>query len=49
MNSYAKKSKSLLQADLGTVMREKTSPLFGINQILVPATGREGSSPLEIT
>ena len=36
--------KSLLQADLGTVMRERTSPLFGINQMLVSATGGEGSS-----
>ena len=27
--------KSLLQADLGTIRRERTSLLFGINQMLV--------------
>ena len=37
--------RSLLQADLGTIMQERTSPLFGINQMLVSATGGEGSSP----
>ena len=26
-------------------MRKRTSPLFGINQMLVSATGRKGSSP----
>ena len=37
--------RSPLQADLGTIMRERTSPLFGINQMLLSAGGRETSSP----
>ena len=31
--------RSLLQADLGMIMRERTSPLFGINQMLVSDAG----------
>ena len=43
---YAKSPiRSLLQADLGTIMRETTSPLSGINQMLVSVTGGEGSPP----
>ena len=34
--------RSLLQADLGTIMPERTSLLFGIDQILVSATGGKG-------
>ena len=50
MNFCAKSPiRSLLQADLGTIIRaimqERTPPLFGINQMLVSATGGEGSSP----
>ena len=45
VNFCAKKSiRSLLQADLGTIMREGTCPSFGINQMLVSASGGEGSS-----
>ena len=46
MNFSAKSPiRSLLQADLGMIMRERTFPLFGINQMLVSAGGRKGSSP----
>ena len=46
MNFYAKSPiRSLLQADSGTIMRERTSPLFWINQMLVSAGVGEGSSP----
>ena len=46
VNFYAKSPiRSLLQADLGTIMQERTPPLSGINQMLVSAVGREGSSP----
>ena len=34
-----------LKADLGTIMWERTFPLFGINQMLKSASGGEGSSP----
>ena len=36
--------RSLLQADLGTIMQERTAPLFGCSQMLVSASGGEGSS-----
>ena len=46
MNFYVKSPiKSLIEADLGMIMQERTSPLFGINQMLVSASGGEGSSP----
>ena len=34
--------RSLLQADLGTIKRERTSPLFGVNEVLVSVTGGDG-------
>ena len=46
VNFYAKNPiRSLIQADLGMIMRGRTSPLFGINQMLVSAVRGEGSSP----
>ena len=48
VNLYGKSPiRSLLQADLGTIMRERTSPLFGINEMSVSAAGGEGSAPLK--
>ena len=46
VNFYAKKSNKV--AASGRFIHDharKTSPLFGINQMLVSATGGEGSSP----
>ena len=46
MNFYAKSQiRSLLQADSGAIMLEGIFPLFGTNQMLMSASGGEGSSP----
>ena len=49
MNFYAKNPiRFVLQADLGTIMQERTSTSFGVNQMLVSAT-RTGGEELSLS